>query len=102
MNKQFKVIETTEDRYDDMLGAVPPINFGGSYFLCGEPVSERKCLITGGIGSTYDAFFASNDYQHYYTVNEPITGAEFKQLIKEVAEFQAANKPLNNVTLCYV
>ena len=99
---KFKVIVTTEDRYNDMLGAVPPIGFGGSYFLCGEPVSQRKCFMTGGIGFTYDAFFASDDYETYYTIDNPITGAEFKQLIKEVSAQQESNKRLNNVALCFV
>jgi hypothetical protein len=99
---RFKVIETTEDRYNDMLGAVPPIGFGGSYFLCGEAAGQRTCTITGKYEFTYDAFFASNDWEKYYTVDQALTRAEFKQLIKEVAEFQANNKPVDNVILCYV
>jgi hypothetical protein len=98
----FKVIETTEDRYNDMLGAVPPIGFGGSYFLCGEPADQRKCTVTGKYDFTYDGFFASNDWENYYTVDQAVTRAEFKQLIKEVAEFQASNKPMDNVQLCFV
>lgn len=64
-------IETTEERYDDMLGAVPPASMDGrGAFLLGEPYSDR------GGKPTFHAF--KREKGVYYASSEPVTFAEFK------------------------
>jgi hypothetical protein len=51
--------ECSEERYDEMLGILPPTVWVGKGFLVGEPHDHRKCKITGKITPTFAAFFAT-------------------------------------------
>lgn len=69
--------DTTEKRYFDMIGAVPPAAYGAGGFLVGEPSGRRRCSITGRLRSTYEAYFERNG--HYRQADKPMTFAEFQQ-----------------------
>jgi hypothetical protein len=66
--------ECTEERYDEMLGILPPALWVGKGFLVGEPYDHRKCKITGKIAPTYAAFF--NAFGRYFE-GDALTVAEF-------------------------
>lgn len=46
----------TEERYDYMMGVLPPALMHHGGFLVGEPFHHRTCRITGRISPTYAAF----------------------------------------------
>jgi len=69
---------TTEKRFHDMLGALPPTAYHAGGFLVGEPVSARICTVTGQGAATYEAFFEVDDI-HLQT-SEPMTVREFMQI----------------------
>jgi hypothetical protein len=66
--------ECSEQRYDQMLGILPPIVWVGKGFLVGEPADHRKCKITGKTAATYAAFF--NAFGRYFE-GDPMTISEF-------------------------
>jgi hypothetical protein len=49
--------ECTEERYDEMLGILPPALWLSYGFLVGEPSTHRKCKVKGNVMPTYAAFF---------------------------------------------
>jgi hypothetical protein len=49
--------ECSEERYDTMLGILPPHLWIGKGFLVGEPHDHRECKIAGHTAPTYAAFF---------------------------------------------
>jgi hypothetical protein len=48
--------ECSAERYDEMLGVLPPERMSGWGFLVGEPSSHRRCKITGDVRADYAAF----------------------------------------------
>ena len=48
--------ECTEERYDEMLGVLPPALWIAKGFLVGEPFDHRTCKKTGVVRATYAAF----------------------------------------------
>jgi hypothetical protein len=48
--------ECTEERYDEMLGVLPPALWIAKGFLVGEPFDHRTCKISGAVRATYAAF----------------------------------------------
>lgn len=70
--------ETTESRYDEMLGVVPPEFMEGNDFLLGEPQTHRRCRITGRVSGAYDGFTYKGG--KYYATTEAVTPAEFDVL----------------------
>ena len=48
--------ECTEERWDEMLGVLPPALWIAKGFLVGEPFDHRTCKITGVVRATYTAF----------------------------------------------
>ena len=68
--------ECSEERYDEMLGVLPPALWLSYGFLVGEPTTHRKCKVTGNIMPTYAAFF--NAYGRYFE-GKNMTAAEFKK-----------------------
>jgi hypothetical protein len=48
--------ECTEERWDEMLGVLPPALWIAKGFLVGEPFDHRTCKITGVVRATYAAF----------------------------------------------
>ena len=49
--------ECSEERYDEMLGILPPALMIGKGFLVGEPFDHRKCKVTNVVRASYAAFF---------------------------------------------
>lgn len=69
--------QVTQQRFDDMLGAVPPAVQTASGFLVGEPITDRLCTVTQQRRPVFAAFF---QYGSRYFKNEsPMTVAEFKR-----------------------
>lgn len=73
--------DTTEERYFDMIGALPPEAYGAGGFLVGEPSSFRRCRVTGKGAATYEAFFEADG--RYRQADEPMTTDEFRQVTAE-------------------
>ncbi len=67
---------TTEERYDEMMGVLPPAYWGSGGFLVGEAFDHRTCQITGRIAATYDAFVRVGE--DFYNASAPLTIAEFR------------------------
>ena len=67
--------ETTEERFWNMLGALPPRAYHAGGFLVGEPVSARLCDITGEGAPTFEAYFEIDG--RYYQADKPVTVREF-------------------------
>jgi len=49
--------ECSAERYDEMLGILPPALWLANRFLVGEPADHRRCKITKKVLPTYAAFF---------------------------------------------
>ena len=52
--------ECSEERYDEMLGILPPALMLGKGFLVGEPFDHRICKVTNVVRASYAAFFQKN------------------------------------------
>jgi hypothetical protein len=72
--RAMAIKDCSEERYDEILGVLPPTVWVGKGFLVGEPHDHRKCTITGEIAPTYAAFFAAFGKYHE---GDPMTVAEF-------------------------
>lgn len=69
-------IETTEERYDEMLGVLPPALMERRGFLVGEPMDHRTCSIKNRIAPTFSAFVQVGD--KFYEANQALTVAEYR------------------------
>jgi hypothetical protein len=49
--------ECFEERYDEMLGVLPPALWLSKGFLVGEPFDHRTCTVTNVVRASYAAFF---------------------------------------------
>jgi hypothetical protein len=49
--------ECSEERYDEMLGVLPPALWLAKGFLVGEPFDHRTCRVTKVVCASYAAFF---------------------------------------------
>jgi hypothetical protein len=67
--------ECTEERYDEMLGILPPAMMSSNGFLVGEPFDHRVCKVTGNISPTFAAFFQKGET---YYEGDNMTIAEFR------------------------
>jgi hypothetical protein len=52
--------ECTAERYDEMLGVLPPALWLSKGFLVGEPFDHRPCKVTNIVRASYAAFFQKN------------------------------------------
>jgi hypothetical protein len=52
--------ECTADRYDEMLGVLPPALWLSKGFLVGEPFDHRTCKVTHVVRASYAAFLQRN------------------------------------------
>jgi hypothetical protein len=66
--------ECTEERYDEMLGILPPQLWLAKGFLVGEPFDHRRCKIIKKVLPTYTAFFFA--FRRFYE-GDPMTEPEF-------------------------
>ena len=57
--------ECTEERWDEMLGVLPPALWIAKGFLVGEPFDHRTCKITAVVRATYAAFINHGDPTGY-------------------------------------
>lgn len=69
----------TEERYFELLEALPPIEFSPRAFLVGEPYTEQTCQITGKFLPSYQACFDFGN-GNFYEAHRPLTRPEFKVL----------------------
>lgn len=69
-------IETTAERYDEMLCILPPAIMTGYGFLVGEPFDHRECRIRHRTAPTFSAF-AYRDGK-FFEASQPLTIAEFR------------------------
>ena len=49
--------ECSEERYNEMLEALPPALWLSKGFLVGEPFDHRTCKVTNVVRASYAAFF---------------------------------------------
>jgi hypothetical protein len=77
-----KWIETTEERYDEMLGVLPPALMLGNGFLVGEPCTHRDCSVSGSFRATYSPF--GNKGGKFYEYSESLTVPEFRKAVLEL------------------
>ena len=56
--------EVTAEKYEEMLGCLPPEEMCGNAFLVGEPYDHAKDL-SGNFGARYDLYFEA-DGKFYY------------------------------------
>jgi len=72
---------TTESKFWEMLGCLPPELQKGGAFLVGEPYSHRRCKISGKYADTFQGFreFSTAIFEE---TSEPVTREEFLDLIK--------------------
>jgi hypothetical protein len=52
--------ECSEERYDEMLGVLPPALWLSKGFLVGEPFDHRACKVSNVVRASYAAFFQKN------------------------------------------
>ena len=67
--------ECSEERYDEMLGILPPALMLGKGFLVGEPFDHRTCKVTHEVRASYAAFFRRSE--KFYE-GDNMTAPEFK------------------------
>lgn len=67
--------EVSAERYDEMLGCLPPAIWLAKGFLVGEPYDHRICKITGTLRATYTPLF---HHKGRYYEGDPMTVPEFK------------------------
>jgi hypothetical protein len=67
--------ECSAERYDEMLGVLPPALWLANRFLVGEPADHRRCKITRKVLPIYSAFFFA--YGKFYE-SDPMTVPEFR------------------------
>lgn len=69
----------TADRYEEMLGVLPPAVWLDKGFLVGEPATHRPCGIGGHFAPTFAAF-AQDGRGSFYEADEGMTVLEFRAL----------------------
>jgi hypothetical protein len=70
--------EVSEERFDDMLGVLPPEIMTGLGFLVGEPSDHVICGVTGRLAANYQPF--AHIGEKFYGADRCMTVAEFKRL----------------------
>ncbi len=65
-----KWVETTEEKYDEMLGVLPPASMAGNAFQVGEPMNHKN-------GRPTFSSFCQRDGK-YWESAEALTFKEFK------------------------
>ncbi len=70
-------VPTTETKYYDMMGCLPPAAYGDDSFQVGEPMSHR------GAHPTFASFKIENG--NYYESTEALTFREFSAEVKNAA-----------------
>jgi hypothetical protein len=74
----MKFIKVTEDKFDEMLGCVPPIEWERNRFLVGEPNDHRRCRVTGRFLETYHGYWRFDG--QCYGAAEDTTIPEFRAI----------------------
>lgn len=76
MMTRTKWTEVSEERYDEMLGVLPPAIQTGMGFLVGEPFDHATCSVTGNVAPNFQPFARIGD--RFFEAFECLTIAEFK------------------------
>lgn len=71
-------LHSTQKIYDDALGALPPEVYGTHGFLLGEPITHRRCRISGEYAPTFEAHCLIRG--QFYVSADSVTVKEFEQL----------------------
>lgn len=66
----------TEDRYDEMLGVVPPLDWVSKGFLVGEQWCDKECSVIALPSPAYTAFVSYMG--RFYENDEPMTRREWR------------------------
>lgn len=75
-----KWIETTDDRYWQMLEMLPPACHRSVGFLVGEPYDHARCTITGLLKMRYTAFARVGSPARIFEADRPMTIPEFQRV----------------------
>lgn len=71
--------KVSEERYNEMLGVLPPALHLGKGFLVGEPWTHKRCEVSGQDNTpAFMAFIRRNG--EFFEADAPMTGAEFRIL----------------------
>ena len=70
-----KFVETTEEKYDYGLNVLPPEMMAGPDFLVGEPVTHRRCEVSGNIAPTFEGYIVRGN--KFYVTEGSVTRKEF-------------------------
>ena len=76
----FQWVETTEERYYDMLGVLPPAHYVDKGFLVGEPMNHRVCKFTSKFEPVYEGYIVFHG--KFYQSSRPLTVEEFNRFTK--------------------
>jgi hypothetical protein len=71
--------EVSADRFNEMLGVLPPAHHLTFGFLVGEAYTHRKCHVSKRTLPAYRAYIERG--QRYYTCSEPLTIPEFREVL---------------------
>lgn len=77
----MKFIETTEEKYAYGLEVLPPEMIAGPDFLVGEPVTHRRCAVSGNIAPTFEGYIIRDG--KFWVTDEPVTRNEFNVARKD-------------------
>lgn len=75
--------EITEERYDEMLNVLPPVNYGRGGFQVGEPADHHA-----GNGRPRFAAFIASGGKHYES-SRPMTSTEFRAFVASGCKVEA-------------
>lgn len=85
--ESIKWVETTEERYWEMLEVLPPECMIKSGFLVGEAANHRTCKLNGCVKPVFDGFkkvgSGKGEEEFFFTTSEPVTIPEFKALMNK-------------------
>ena len=68
-------VETTEEKYDYGLNVLPPEMLEGPDFLVGEPVTHRRCTVSGLTAPTFEGYIIRGG--KFFVTDESVTLKEF-------------------------
>lgn len=85
------VEQINEELFNDMIEALPPIDWTYKGFLLGEPYNHRPCLVTGKSAAEYSAFaqYAGDFYRIDYLTRAEWQGLSDVNIHEMVMDYKA-------------
>jgi uncharacterized short protein YbdD (DUF466 family) len=74
--------QTSEAKYNEMLGILPPAYMDGYGFLVGEPMDHNFCAVSGVVMPRYSAYVKKG--KRYYASVSPMTYAEYRKYVPQL------------------